>query len=731
MFKHRQIAFWLKRIGLIAALFLLPLRITTHAQATPESVVTAFLNAWDAGDMDTMYSYLSPQSKEFYAQQVFNARYQVANEAMRFEGVRHTLHETRIQGITAAVTYDVAIESREFGTLEDTGRTMRLVNTDGRWGIAWSSMDIFDALTAESTITAAGVLPPRAMIYDRNGLPLTSNSTVIGLYVNRMSMGNEESCIQLIASITRRPVLAFRNLFAQYNADTNFFLEELNNDTYERYRADLEAFCGITFTESRNARIYYGNNAVAHVVGFVGPITAEQEEQYRQRGYNTTDLVGQTGVERAYESFLAGVPSRVLRIREPGGTVLRELGSSTGTPSAPVQLTIDRDLQLAVAQAMYDAYEYAQPNWGSVAGAGAAVVLDVNSGDVLAMASYPFVDPHLFERESLNPRRQELLGVVVNDPRQPLANHATQNQFTPGSVFKIITAAAVLNEDLIEPEQIYDCQLYWDGRPFGDTQEQRQDWRVVDEMEAAGEITPAQAIMSSCNPFFWEYGAVLYNRVAKGKLNEYAQMMGLGRQYTLFPGSPEAAGEIKVPNTIPEAINEAVGQGDISLPPLQMAVATAAIANGGTVYRPQIVKQVGGLDNTDTVRVSEPEVLSTLDFKPGVMETLQQGMCGVVSDFDYGTAYIRFDNAPYSACGKTGTAQTGLYPNAWFVAYAPADDPQIAVVVMVAQSLEGSQIAAPITRRILDYYFQAQQVEPFPDWWAEGPYEPLRNPAGG
>jgi len=718
------------RVGLFMALLPLLMSIA-RAQSTPESVVAAFLDAWNAQDISTMYSYLSPQSKEFYPQQVFEARYQVANEAMRFEGVRYTVRETRIQGITAAVIYDAVIESSEFGALNDPNRTMRLVNTDGRWGVAWSSMDIFDALTADSSISAAGLLPERAMIYDRNGLPLTARGSVVALYVNRQSMGNEEGCIQLIASITRRPVLSFRNLFAQYNADTNFFLEELNSDIYEQYRADLEALCGITFSETRQARTYYGNNVMAHVVGFIGPITAEQEEQYRQRGYNSSDLVGQTGVERAYESFLAGAPSRVLRIREPGGITLRELGSSTGAPSVPIQLTIDRALQSVVAQAMYDAYEYAQPNWGSVAGAGAAVVLDVKSGDVLAMVSYPFIDPHLFERDSLNPRRQELLGVVVNDPRQPLANHATQNQFTPGSVFKIITATAVLNESLIDPNDTYFCDLYWDGRPFGDTQEKRQDWRVVDELDAAGDITPAQAIMSSCNPFFWEYGAVLYNTVGKDALTQYAQRMGLGRVYGLFPGSPEAQGIVSVPNTTPEAINEAVGQGDISLPPLQMAVAVAAIANGGTVYKPQIVKQIGGFDGADVVKTSAPEVLNTLNLKDGVLEAVREGMCGAVSDYNLGTAYIRFEGAPYSVCGKTGTAQTGLYPNAWFVAYAPADDPQIAVVVMVSQSLEGSQIAAPITRRILDYYFQAPQVEPYPEWWAIGPYEPLSNPAGG
>jgi len=168
-----------------------------------------------------------------------------------------------------------------------------------------------------------------------------------------------------------------------------------------------------------------------------------------------------------------------------------------------------------------------------------------------------------------------------------------------------------------------------------------------------------------------------------------------------------------------------------------MAVAVAAIANGGTVYAPYLVAQVGQDDAP--VTVNTPQVLNALDFNPGVLETLQQGMCGAIEDPNYGTAYIRFRNrefapvAPYTLCGKTGTAQTALYPNAWFVSYAPAENPQIATVVMVPQSLEGSQVAAPITRRILDYYFGVpqNQVAPFPDWWAIAPYEPLNVPAGG
>ena len=190
---------------------------------------------------------------------------------------------------------------------------------------------------------------------------------------------------------------------------------------------------------------------------------------------------------------------------------------------------------------------------------------------------------------------------------------------------------------------------------------------------------------------------------------------------------------IESPATVDAAINESTGQGNIAIPPLQIVTAVAAIANGGTVYKPYILQQIGGLEGTEATFTARPEVLNTLDYNPGVLETIQEGMCGVITHRDLGTAYIRFYNTDfvrpinYTACGKTGTAQTARYPNAWFVAYAPAEDPEIAVVVMVEQSLEGSQVSAPIVRRILDGYFNEFQ-QPFPEWWSIGPYVPVEYP---
>jgi penicillin-binding protein 2 len=520
-------------------------------------------------------------------------------------------------------------------------------------------------------------------------------------------------------------------------------LSELPTDVYVAHVDRLRTFCGIrddSIFVSAPHRVYFGGNAVSHATGWIGPIPQEDEADYLARGYSSGDLVGRVGVEAVYQDTLAGRPERVLRIVEPGGTVLREISSSSGSPASPITLTIDRDLQMIVTQAMVDAFNYAAPDWGSVSPGGAAIVIDVHTGAILALASYPLVNPSLYNPNSTIPVQDRGLELqqLIADPRNPLANRAVQEQFSPGSTFKLITAAAALNEGLIAPGEIFDCPLIWEGEEFGDTLPQRSDWRVTDDFDAAGEITPAEAIMASCTPFFRQYGARLYSEVAADTVPNYARRRGLARPYNLNIGFPEAPGEVDTPIAADAAISEAVGQGSVTVPPVQMAAMVAAIANGGTLYRPYLVQQIGGQDGAPLTESREPEILNTLDFQPGVLEEIQEGMCGVTTNKDLGTAYIRFGDptgeyapqAPYSVCGKTGTAQTAQFPNAWFIAYAPAEDPQIAIAVVVEQSLEGSQVSAPIIRRILDDYFGVFRA-PFPSWWNDDfPFTPLDTPEG-
>jgi penicillin-binding protein 2 len=276
--------------------------------------------------------------------------------------------------------------------------------------------------------------------------------------------------------------------------------------------------------------------------------------------------------------------------------------------------------------------------------------------------------------------------------------------------------------------------MEWDGTPFGDTVGfKRKDWRASEPEEfrfPTGEITMSQALTSSCDPFFYQMGAELYNRRGSGTLVDYARRMGLGSLTGIGYYGPEAAGQLPVPGSTSEAINNAIGQGDVKVTPIQMARLVAAIANGGTVYQPYLVQQIGGLDDTPVTFQAEVRVAGELGLSDEALAIVRDGMCEVTTNEKLGTAVWPFEEAPYHVCGKTGTAQTSQYPNAWFISYVPAENPQIAIAVVVEQSLEGSQVAAPITRRIMDYYMKAPAWG-YPPFWSEGPYTPLSIPQGG
>ena len=310
-----------------------------------------------------------------------------------------------------------------------------------------------------------------------------------------------------------------------------------------------------------------------------------------------------------------------------------------------------------------------------------------------------------------------------------MLNRATADPISSGSVFKIVTTTAVLNEELIGIDDTFECGLSWDGSErYGDTSSPRLDWRYSDGLDPTGPVVPSQALTTSCDPFYYEFGAMMYRERSENTLVRYANMMGLDGT-TGMGIYREEPSTIPTPGSVDEAINNAIGQGNTQMTALQTAVMVAAVANGGTVYKPYMVEQIG--DGVDYQDVGEPEVVNTLDIAPEVLQQVQRGMCDVTTDREIGTgrfAFVESSLPPnYTACGKTGTAQTTTpYPHAWFVAYAPVDDPEIAVVVMAEHSREGSEVAAPMARRILDAYFR-EPLMPYPQWWEED-YVPMNVP---
>ena len=286
---------------------------------------------------------------------------------------------------------------------------------------------------------------------------------------------------------------------------------------------------------------------------------ADQLESWEAQGYSSNDLVGRAGIEMSYEKILGGEPQRFLRIVESGGTVIRELGGAVGAPPRSVTLTIDRDLQEITAQAMADAVNYALPNWGGITAGGAIVALEVDSGRLLALASYPSFDPHIF-----NPQTEyqvaELIARLNADIRNPFSNKATAEQYTPGSVYKIVTALAAAAENIWQADEIFECGYIWRGEAYGDSEPFRSDWRLLDDREPTGPVTMSEALAASCNPFFYQMGAELYAREPLLQVR-YAELLGLGKATGLRGLGIEASGDVAPPGEPAAAINNAIGQG--------------------------------------------------------------------------------------------------------------------------------------------------------------------------
>jgi penicillin-binding protein 2 len=708
--------------------------ILAQPSNAPEDVVTTFLTGWKNQDYATMYNQVSQPSKDATGLGVFEEIYRTTATAISLADVAFTIQDSSIQGYTAAVTYDVILESPVFGTIADNGRIMRLIQEASGWRIAWSSMDIFDGLASGAELRVISRREARGNIYDRSGqVMVEENGTVVSLYAAQEKMSSVDDCLDLLGGVMMRQRRDLEALFNQNNFDTIFYVGDIDLDTDARRGQELDDTCGIIRFQYPIRR-YAGHGGAAHITGYVAQIPAEDVALWRSRGYSETDLIGQTGIEQQYESELSGEAERVLRIIAPGGIILRELAGRPGKAPQSVSLTIDWNLQQIVAQALADAFNYAEPNWagpGISPGAG-AVVLDANTGEILALASYPFYDPGVFHPDSAQPNRGAFISDLISSTRQPLLDRAIQEQYFPGSTFKIVSTAAAAGEGLFGTDDIFYCGLEWDGRAeFGDTFSPRSDWRKTDGLDATGDINISQALTSSCDPFYYEVGAELFTQKGANALISYAQRLGLGTAVGLGSGFPEAPGNLATPNSVEAAINNAIGQGEVQLPLLQMARMVAAVANGGTVYQPYIVQQVGGLDGADMTFSAQPRVQQESGLSPAIIEIIHDGMCGVTTDPDRGTAEFVFGDTSYSVCGKTGTAQSGaVAPHGWFVAFAPADDPQIAVVVMVEFSREGSETAAPIVRRILDGYFNAP-VADFPQWWNNLEYIPLEIPEGG
>jgi penicillin-binding protein 2 len=674
----------------------------------PKIALQNFVEAWQAGDYAAMYAMITPQSQQNISEEDFVARYRNAMNEMALREVRAETLSMTINPETALANVRITYSSNVIGDLQrEIPFGFKLEN--GNWKIEWEEGLILPELRGGNTLSMDYETTPRGNIYDRNGNVLVEQTRAVAFYVipGEILPEQEGTLVYEIANLTGQSQQSIRNRYAFAGPNWYVALGEASLVDVNRHIGVLRGLSGLRLVDY-TSRFYYNNGIGSQAVGYVSSVPAEQLDQYLRAGYARNALVGQAGIERWAENYLAGKSGGTLYVVSPGGGILSYLGKASAQPGSSIYLTIDRNLQIQTEQALGDFN-------------GAIVVLERNTGRVLAMASSPDFDPNLFNPQ--NPNSLYGLGDVINDANRPLVNRATQGQYPLGSVFKIITMAAALESGTYTPENTYECG--YEYTELGDRV--LYDWtyeRFMNELRETGEgktqpsgnLTLSQGLMRSCNPWFYHIGYDLYRQGRVTAVADMARGFGLGSP-TGIEVIPEQPGNIINPPEITEAVFQAIGQGQMTVTPLQVATFIAALGNGGTLYRPQLVEKVVAPNGAETT-LFKPEARGTLPIKPETLKAIQDAMRSVVAN-PRGTAAHRFRNITIPVYGKTGTAQTGGgLPHSWFAGYTEVTGgslPDIAIAVIVESKGEGSEYATPIFRRVLEIYYVGRPQVPY--WW--------------
>ncbi|MCJ7512266.1 MAG: hypothetical protein MUO23_04780 [Anaerolineales bacterium] len=672
--------------------------VTSLEAPDPEQAAIGFLEAWREARYDDMYDMLSPLTTDGLSREDFTARYEKVRQDGAFDRIDYEIVSSLISPREAQVRYRVMLHSSAAGEIvRETG--MDLKRVDDAWKVAWTDANILPELAGGNQLYLDFALPTRANIYDRNSLALAAQTDVVGVYVVPSQIGDEEAESAMLRALSRLFDQRTESLQARYEPfrGTDFLVPigEASLEDFQRVQGTLES-AGGTGWQIYPGRFYLNGGLAPHATGYVAQIRQEQLGEFLNRGYRRDEFVGQTGAEQVYESALRGTPGGTLFLTDPSGNILAELGGQDpGLPQA-VYTTLDRQLQQQVQQAIAEFR-------------GAVVVLERDTGRVLAMASSPGFNPNLFDGR--NPNSPGGLNELLSDQRNPLVDRAAVSGYPLGSVFKIITMAAALESGFYEPDTTYVCDGEFrelPGRVF-------YDWTVAKELPDHGELTLVQGLERSCNPYFWHIGLDLFNRGLPNALSDMARAFGLGAPTGLEIG--DSAGLLPDPEWKLQNLGEAwnggdamqlgIGQASLNVTPLQVARFVAAIGNGGKLYKPFLVERIQSAEGQVSYQ-AQPEVAGTLPLKPETLATLQQAMTQVIRA-DRGTARRAFLGLNLNIAGKTGTAESGVEdPHAWFTGYTDEgreDKPDIAVAVIVENQGEGSEWAAPIFRRVVESYF--------------------------
>ncbi len=684
-----------------------PTATATHTPAptatpapTPEGAARAYLEAWSRADYAAMYGLLTAESQAALPPGDFEAQYRAILDSMTGISVTAQIGAVAGEAESARVAAHLVFSTAVLGHVE-TDVALDLKSQGGQWRVVFAPTIIWPDLVNGQKLYTAPLAPERGVIYDRNGLPVVKLTEAYAIGVVPSAIVDPDATASALGRLFGLPGAAMAARYEFAPPDEYFPIGEIAAEEVAARKAEWALGVSGIQVSPYTARFYYGRGAAAHIAGYTVFIPPDQVSAYQARGYFADQRIGAAGIEQWGETQLAGRSGGQLILLDANNQVVSRLTSATQpVDSQDIYSTIDFELQQGV--------QFALGEYPS-----AAVVIDVQTGAILALASGPPLDPNLFEPANINTQFSDNGRIAAG-----LFNHATQGTYPAGSVFKVVTFSAGLLAGLFQPEDEYNCGGEWNELNLP---QPLMDWKEGGH----GLLTYAEGLAASCNPYFYHTGLALYN-FDPNFLSKTAREFGLGDK----TGLPQLD---ELPGLIPDAdwtltnlgrnwepldsINLAIGQGNVLVTPLQIARMMAAIANGGTLYQTQAVLKVQPTDGTTPTYAFQPVAVGQLPLKPEQLQVLQNAMFEVTRDCAgcIGTARNRFRNLPkwLKVAGKTGTAEDpgefGLNePDAWFAGFTfdtRTNQPDIAIAVVVQNQGQGSAFAAPIFRRIVEAYY--------------------------
>lgn len=562
--------------------------------------------------------------------------------------------------------------------------------------------DYYYDLAENNHIRTIKIQPPRGAIYDRKGRPIVENLLVFDISIVPEDTPDLNAVLKRLAPLIKMDpddAMAAINDAApiRLKYEPVKIKEEASWEDVAKVEARQDDLPGV-IVEPVHKRYYPYAGLGSHQLGYIGKASPAQIKKGQA---DISLLIGQGGIEKVQDRLLKGRPGRRMVQVNASGMKVNDLGVEDPTPGSDLYLTIDLDVQRAAEEAL-----------GSRSGA--VVAMDPNNGRLLAMASHPNFDPNLFPR-GISSKDWERL---MKDPSHPLYNRAIQSVYPPGSVFKIIVSLAGLDTGVIRPNDEVTCS--------GFIRYGRQTFRCW-KREGHGRLSFHRGLVESCDVYFYRMGEKIgFDRIAL-----YAQKMGLGaptgvklldEKPGFIPTAAWKQQKFGVPWYPGDTYINSIGQGFVLVSPIQACQMIAAVANGGMFYTPQLVlkarnRVTGGV----TIYSAEKKKDLRAVIDPKALEEVRKALIGVVSE-QGGTGHAA-GTAIAAVAGKTGTAQVvaqkgpgrklaaHLEDHAWFVAYAPADNPKIAVAVLVENGGHGGGAAAPVARRVIEEYLKNDRQE--------------------